>query len=55
MLSEMSRFRWHDKKELYEADDDVWERLNKAQTRIIWHKTHIMYYREELSEILYEA
>jgi hypothetical protein len=55
MLSEMSGFGWHDEKELYKADDDVWERLNKAHPCIIWHKTHIMYYREELSKILYEA
>jgi Myb/SANT-like DNA-binding domain len=35
MLSEMSGFGWHDEKELYEADNDVWQRLNKAYPRVI--------------------
>jgi hypothetical protein len=55
MLSEMSGFGWHNKKELYKADNDVWQRLNKAHPRVIWHKTHVMYHREELSEILYDT
>jgi hypothetical protein len=55
MLSEMSGFGWHDEKELYEADNDVWQRLNKAHPRVIWHKTHVMYHREELSEILHDT
>jgi hypothetical protein len=55
MLSEMSGFGFNEEKELYEAFDYVWDNLNKAHPRIIWHKTHVMYYREELSEILHGA
>jgi hypothetical protein len=55
MLSEMSGFGWNEEKELYEAYDYVWDNLNKSQPRIIWHKTHIMYHREELSEILHDT
>ena len=55
VLSEQSGFGWEEDKERYVADEYVWERLNKSQPRIIWHKTHIMPHRELLSEILHEA
>jgi hypothetical protein len=42
ILSEQSGFGWDNIKERYEADDYVWENLNKFYPRIIWHKTYIM-------------
>jgi hypothetical protein len=55
MLSEMSGFGFNEEKELYKTFDYVWDNLNKAYPRIIWHKTHIMYHRDKLLEILYDA
>jgi hypothetical protein len=54
ILSETSGFGWKEDLELYEAYDYVWDNLNKAHPRIIWHKTHIMYHRDLLSEILHD-
>jgi hypothetical protein len=55
ILSEMSGFGWSEEKERYEAYDYVWENLNKSYPRILWHKTHVMPYRDILSEVLHEA
>lgn len=30
----------------------MWDNLNKAYPRILWHKTYVMYCREMLSKIL---
>jgi hypothetical protein len=53
-LRDMSGFGWNEEKELYEAYDYVWDNLNKSHPRIIWHKTHVMYMRDELQEILFD-
>lgn len=55
LLSEMSGFGWNEEVEKFEANDYVWENLNKGYPRIIWHKSHVMYCREMLSEILHES
>jgi hypothetical protein len=54
-LSEMSGFGWDEDTQLYKADDYVWDRLNRSEPGILWHKTHILYWRDLLSEILHEA
>lgn len=51
-LAGQSGFGWNEGKSLFEADDDVWESLNSSFPNIIWHKSHIMYNRTELGEIL---
>jgi hypothetical protein len=55
LLSEMSGFGWNEEIEKYEAYEYVWDNLNKAHPRITWHKTHVMYCREMLSETLHES
>jgi hypothetical protein len=55
ILSDMSGFGWDNEKERYEVDDYVWESLNKSHPRILWHKTHVMPYREIFEEVLHEA
>lgn len=55
LLSEMSGFGWNEEIQKYEAYEYVWDNLNKAHPRITWHKTHVMYCREMLSEILHES
>jgi hypothetical protein len=40
--------------ELYEAADYVWDALNKAHPTIIWHKTHVMPFRETIGFILHD-
>ena len=47
-LRDMSGFGWNEEKELYEAYHYVWDNLNKSYLCIIWHKTYIMYMRDEL-------
>ena len=54
-LSEMSGMGWNEERELYEAYDYVWENLNKAFPGIIWHKTHIMPLRDQISFILHDV
>jgi hypothetical protein len=55
LLLEMSGFGWNEEFEKYEAYEYVWDNLNKAYPRITWHKTHVIYCREMLSEILHES
>lgn len=55
ILSESSGFGWNEETEKFEAYDYVWENLNRSYPRIIWHKTHVMYHRELLSQILHES
>jgi hypothetical protein len=55
LLSEMSGFGWNEETEKFEAYDYVWDNLNKGYPRIIWHKSHVMYCRDMLSEILHES
>jgi hypothetical protein len=54
-LSGMSGFGWNEEKELFEAYDYVWDALNKAYPRIIWHKTNVLPYRDQLSVILHNV
>jgi hypothetical protein len=54
-LSGMSGFGWNEEKELFEAYDYVWDALNKAYPCIIWHKTNILPYRDQLSVILHNV
>jgi hypothetical protein len=51
----MSGFGWDEEKERYEAHDYVWESLNKSHPWIIWHKTHVIPYREIFEEVLHKA
>jgi hypothetical protein len=53
-LSEMSGFGFNPDTGLYEAFDYVWDNLNKSEPNIIWHKTHIMPFRDMIGEILQE-
>jgi hypothetical protein len=55
ILGESSGFGWSDSKEKFEAFDYVWDNLNKAYPRIIWHKTHILDHRDILSKVLHES
>src|SRR5271156_3396849 len=50
-LGEQSGFGWNEELELYEAYDYVWNGLNNAHPGIIWHKTHIMPFRDSISMI----
>jgi hypothetical protein len=55
LLSEQSGFGWDKEKELFEAYNYVWDALNKSAPNIIWHKTHVMLFREPLSIILHDV
>jgi hypothetical protein len=55
ILSEQSGFGWNEELERFEANDYVWTSLNKTYPRISWHKTHVMFHRDLLSEILHES
>lgn len=54
-LSTQSGFGFNPDTEMYEAFDYVQEHLNKAEPRIIWHKTHVLHNRPEQAEILHDA
>lgn len=54
-LGEQSGFGWNEVTELYEAYDYVWTALNNAHPGLIWHKTHVMPYRESISLILHDV
>jgi hypothetical protein len=54
-LGDQSGFGWNSESELYEAYDYVWDNLNKAHPGIIWHKTHIMPFRDSISLILHDV
>ena len=53
-LSKQSGFGFNSNTKLYEAYDIVWNDLNRAHPKIIWHKTHVMPYREEVGLILHD-
>jgi hypothetical protein len=55
LLAGMSGFGWNEDVELYTAFDYVWNNLNNAHPGIIWHKAHVMPYREALSLILHDV
>ena len=54
-LSKQSGFGFNPNTELYEAYDTVWNDLNRAHPKIIWHETHVMPRREEIGLILHDV
>lgn len=54
-LSVQSGFGFNHETELYEAYDYVWDHLNKSKPTIIWHKTHVMPFRDLIGEICHET
>jgi hypothetical protein len=52
ILSQQSSGGFNKDKELFEFFDPVWQSLNEAHPKIIWHKKNVMPYREELGLIL---
>jgi hypothetical protein len=54
-LSKQSGVGFNDTTELYEFNDSVWKALNDAHPKIIWHKTHVMPYRDEIAFILHDV
>jgi hypothetical protein len=55
LLGEQSGFGWNSETELYEAYDYVWDNLNKSYPGIVWHKTHVMPFRDSISFILHDV
>lgn len=51
-LESQSGFGWNHGRELYEASNEVWNGLNKSWRNIVWHKTHVLPYREQLEMVL---
>ena len=54
-LSEHSGVGWNDDEERFEAAQYAWDKLNIAHPGIIWHRGHIMPFREPLSTILHDV
>jgi hypothetical protein len=54
-LSKQSGIGFNPDTELYEAPDYVWDSLNKSHPKIIWHKTHVMPFRDMISYILHDV
>ena len=54
-LSKQSSFGFNPNTKLYKAYDTVWNDLNRAYLKIIWHKTHVMPHREEIGLILHDV
>ena len=54
-MGEQSGFGWNEDTELYEAYDYVWTTLNTAHPGVLWHKTHVMPYKETISLILHDV
>jgi len=54
-LSKQSGIGFNPDTELYEAPDYVWDSLNKSHPKIIWHKTHVMPFRDMTSYILHDV
>jgi hypothetical protein len=54
-LGKQSGFGFNKETELYQAPDSVWNDLNKAHPQIIWHKTHIMPFQEDIGFILHDV
>jgi Myb/SANT-like DNA-binding domain len=55
VLSNQSGIGWNEETELYDFYDYVWEGLNKAYPKIIWHKTHVMPLRDLIGAILHDV
>jgi hypothetical protein len=55
ILSAQSGVGFNEETELYEFYDYVWMSLNKVNPDLIWHKTHIMPFRDEISTILHNV
>jgi hypothetical protein len=55
ILSKQSRIGWVEENELYDFFDYVWEGLNKSYPKIIWHKTHVMPFRDLIGSILHDV
>lgn len=55
ILADQSGFGWNEELEKYEAHDYVWASLNKPYPHILWHKTHVMFHRDLIGEILFES
>jgi Myb/SANT-like DNA-binding protein len=55
ILSNQSGIGWIEETELYDFYDYVWEGLNKAHPKIIWHKTHVMPLRDLIGAILHDV
>jgi hypothetical protein len=54
-LSVQSGFGFNYETELFDAYDYVWDNLNKSKPTIIWHKTHVMPFRDLIGEILQDV
>jgi hypothetical protein len=55
VLGDQSGFGWNEESELYEAYDYVWNSLNLSHPGIIWHKTHVMPFRDSIGFILHDV
>jgi hypothetical protein len=51
-ISEQSGGGFDEESELFEFYDPVWQSLNNAYPKIIWHKRNVMPFREELRLVL---
>src|SRR5437667_7871526 len=54
-LSKQSGIGFNPDTELFEAYEYVWDNLNKAHPKIIWHKTHVMPFRDIIRYILHDV
>jgi Myb/SANT-like DNA-binding domain len=54
-LSKQSGIGFNPDTELYEAYDYVWDALNRSHPKIIWHKTHVMPFRDIIGYILHDV
>jgi hypothetical protein len=55
ILSNQSGIGWVEETELYDFFDYVWDSLNKSYPKIIWHKTHVMPFRDLIGAILHDV
>lgn len=55
ILGGLSGWGYNNETQLYENDDYIWESLNKQYKHITWHKSNVMYCKEELEEILHDS
>jgi hypothetical protein len=55
ILSKQSGIGWVEEKELYDFDDYIWEGLSKSYPKIIWHKAHVMPFRDLIGAILHDV
>jgi hypothetical protein len=54
ILSKQSGIGWVEETELYDFFDYVWDGLNRSHPKIIWHKTHVMPFRDLIGAILHD-